>query len=185
MILVVRQDIVSYGFLLPVFLGAAEFQVAGVICFFILSVLQWCSSVSRRFGAWGLSMKKILVVDDDIFILEMIGQALESAEYACVKCTSVEDALSQMQSSVFDAVISDVNMPGKDGLEFAREIRGQGHDVALLMISGEDFGRDKANYLNSICLYADDVLGKPFTRERLLGAVEEIIRNRPLATKYS
>ncbi len=130
-------------------------------------------------------MKKILVVDDDVFILEMIGQALDPSLYDCVKCTTVEDALAHMESAEFDAVISDVNMPGKDGLEFAREIRGKGSDVALLMISGEDFGRDKANYLNSICLYADDVLGKPFTRERLLSALDEIIRNRPLATKYS
>lgn len=130
-------------------------------------------------------MKKVLVVDDDVFILEMIGQALDPSAYACVKCTSVDEALAHLESAEFDVVISDVNMPGKDGLALAREIRGKGSNVALLMISGEDFGRDKANYLNSICLYADDVLGKPFTRERLLAVLDEIIRNRPLATKYS
>lgn len=111
-------------------------------------------------------------------------QALQSEQYDCTKCSSVDEALLLLKDARYDVVISDVNMPGKDGLEFAKELRHQGHDSALLMISGEDFSRAKVNYLNSICLYADDVLGKPFTREKLLSVLEEVIQSRSLTGKF-
>lgn len=129
-------------------------------------------------------MKKILVVDDDEFILTMIKAALDPAIYETVTCLSVAEAEARMAETEFDAVISDVNLPDKDGLAFVKDIRAAGSQVPILMISGEDFSKSgKSHYLNTICLYANEVLGKPIAKDKLLSTLKEMMDNAPVTTK--
>ncbi len=129
-------------------------------------------------------MKKILVLDDDEFILTMIIAALDPAFYQVVTCLTVAEAERHMAETAFDAVISDVSLPDKDGLAFVKDIRAAGNQVPILMISGEDFSKSgKSHTLNTICLYANEVLGKPITKGKLLSTLNEMMDNAPVNTK--
>lgn len=120
-------------------------------------------------------MKKILILDDDKFILDVISEALAREPFQTEAYNCAEKALEQLKTEHFDAVISDVNMPGKNGLDFAKTLREHGNSIPILMISGESFSTKEANYLNQICKYADEVLGKPFSKQELINTLKNII----------
>mgnify|MGYP000350550101 CR=1 FL=1 len=120
-------------------------------------------------------IKKILAVDDDQFILDIIDAALDKRSFALYKCSSPADAYALISQGSFDAIISDVNMPEEDGLSFIKALHAQDVKTPILMISGESFtSKDKQRDLNAICFYADEVLGKPFTKDELLDALDTI-----------
>jgi DNA-binding NtrC family response regulator len=84
----------------------------------------------------------VLCVDDEAEFLESAKQLLEletsfQVDLAC----SVEDALEKMKSKVFDAVVSDYQMPGKSGLDFLKELRDSGNDVPFILFTGK--GREE------------------------------------------
>ena len=84
--------------------------------------------------------------------------------------------MKYIENNTYAAVITDLNMPDKDGLDFAKEIKGVNSHMPILMISGESFeSLSDYNQLNSICRYADDTLGKPFTKNELIASLNAMI----------
>ncbi|BCB95187.1 hypothetical protein JZK55_01090 [Dissulfurispira thermophila] len=82
---------------------------------------------------------KILLVDDDPFVREMIGVILESEGYDVVSCENGRDALNAVTvNSDLDLIITDINMPEMNGYELIDRIRKSGFTLPVLALSGID-----------------------------------------------
>ena len=115
---------------------------------------------------------KILIVDDDRELRELIGFVLTSAGYPIVEAGDGPEALRQYAAHRPDLVILDVNLPGFDGFEVCRRIRGEADTpVMMLTVRGEE-----ADQVRGLDLGADDYLAKPFSPRTLLARVRALLR---------
>jgi len=117
----------------------------------------------------------ILVVDDDEAIRKLLKQILERDGYACVTARSAETALIKTASQSFDLVVSDINMPGKSGIELLKEIKKYFPNMPALMISGV---KDATTSDSAISLGAYDYILKPFKKDQVLISVKNSLRRK-------
>ena len=117
-------------------------------------------------------MKKILVVDDEKPISDIISYNLENEGYAIEKAYDGEQALEVFEKSQPDLVILDLMLPKMDGLEVCREIRKQSA-VPVIMLTAKDSEIDKVLGLE---LGADDYVTKPFSNRELIARVKANLR---------
>jgi two-component system NtrC family sensor kinase len=120
--------------------------------------------------------RRILVVDDDEFIRNMF-EAFLSENYICVTAASSDEALSALAGDAYGLVISDIQMPGRNGVELLREIRLRYPDIAVIMISGIDRPQ---RIRDALQLGAVDYLIKPLELEVLSFAIERALERRDL-----
>ena len=114
-------------------------------------------------------MMRILVIDDDADIREIIAEMLMDAGYEVVEASSGREGIRLFRHVPFDLVITDLIMPEKDGLEVVMELRKDFPEVKIITLSGNAFGRSSLE--TSRALGAARTLGKPFTEDQLLAAV--------------
>ena len=115
---------------------------------------------------------KILIVDDDAHINELIDMYLKSGGYSTKKCFNGNDACSIVTSENIGLVILDVMLPGKDGIEVLKYIR-KSSDVPVIMLTAKGEIFDKVLALE---LGADDYLPKPFHLAELNARIKSVIR---------
>lgn len=121
-------------------------------------------------------MKKILVVDDDAQMRDMISQMLEREGYVIACAADGNEALRRYRQTASDLVVLDILMPNKDGIETTMELKREFPGIRILAMSGgrralsPQFNLDSAEVLG-----VDATLPKPFTREQLLKAVREAL----------
>jgi DNA-binding response OmpR family regulator len=118
-------------------------------------------------------MPSILLVEDDQTIRLTVEFALTKAGYAV---TAVEDGVKALQAARQispDLIVLDLMLPGKSGLEVARDLRDQGDDVPIIMVTALDRDQDKIAGLDA---GADDYVTKPFSTEELLARIRANIR---------
>ncbi|PZO99025.1 MAG: DNA-binding response regulator [Corynebacterium urealyticum] len=116
---------------------------------------------------------KILVVDDDPAVRESLRRSLIFNGYAVVLAADGEEALDKVHSERPDMVILDVMMPKLDGLEVCRELRSQGDDIPILLLTARDSVSERVAGLDA---GADDYLTKPFALEELLARTRSLVR---------
>lgn len=119
-------------------------------------------------------MSKILLVDDEIRMLDLITLYLSPRGYDCVKKTSAEDAIQYLRSDGADLVLLDIMMPGMDGWEACREIRKQ-WDVPIIMLTARS---EKPDIVKGLGIGADDYISKPFDEEELIARIEAVLRSK-------
>jgi DNA-binding response OmpR family regulator len=123
---------------------------------------------------------KILIVDDDPNILKLLDISLTKAQYDVISCDSAEKAISTANKEKPDLIISDVNMPEMDGIEFCWMIR-ENSDVPLTPFIFLTSMRDPDFEVRGYRAGADDFLNKPIDREILLEHVKILLdRNKKL-----
>jgi two-component system, LuxR family, response regulator FixJ len=106
-----------------------------------------------------MSQRSLLIVEDEVDLQEVLSDLLsEVAEHIEVANNGAE-ALIKCQAYQFDAVLTDINMPIKSGLDFLTELRAMGQDTPVVFLSG--YG-DKAKVTQALRLGALDFLDKPF-----------------------
>ena len=120
--------------------------------------------------------RRILVVDDDEYVRSMFAAFL-SENYTCVTAASSDEALSELTRNSYGLVISDIQMPGRNGVELLREIRQRYPDTAVIMISG--IARAQ-RIRDALQLGALDYLVKPIELDVLSFAVERALERRDL-----
>lgn len=121
-------------------------------------------------------MKKILVVDDEKPISDIISFNLVNEGYQVEKAYDGEEALTVFESSKPDLVVLDLMLPKKDGLEVCREIR-KTSAVPIIMLTAKDSEIDKVLGLE---LGADDYVTKPFSNRELIARVKANLRRNAL-----
>jgi two-component system KDP operon response regulator KdpE len=119
-----------------------------------------------------LDSRKILVIDDDPEIIELLELLLSRASATVVSACSAEEGLRQFYTHRPDLVLLDVMMPGMDGLETCRRIR-QLSDVPIIMLTVLD-GTD--DLLRGLEAGADDYVTKPFPSEVLVARAQALLR---------
>ena len=117
-------------------------------------------------------MGKILIVDDDKTIAELIADALEDEGFETVLCADGMDALETVRQTSFDLIILDIMMPKMSGLELCREIRGI-VSCPILFVTAKSRTLDAMLGLE---IGADDYIFKPFIVEELVARVKAHIR---------
>jgi two-component system, OmpR family, KDP operon response regulator KdpE len=116
---------------------------------------------------------KILIVDDEPQILRALRAGLNAHGYDVVSAADGEEALDKAAAELPDAVILDINMPRKSGLEVCKQLR-EWSKVPIIVLSVRDAERDKVAALD---LGADDYLTKPFGTDELLARLRVALRH--------
>ncbi|WP_027125215.1 sigma-54-dependent transcriptional regulator [Gelidibacter mesophilus] len=117
-----------------------------------------------------LEQENILIVDDDVHILELIQRHLHSLNYHTYKAISVKEAIAILQDRTIDLLITDLQMPGVDGLELVKYVSEHFPEIPKLAVTGFP-SIDGA--LKAMKSGAMDYLIKPFTKEELKSAVQK------------
>jgi signal transduction histidine kinase len=120
--------------------------------------------------------EKVLVVDDDPLVLQLVRTTLERAGYRVQSALSAEDALRSYAAAVgdpFRLVVSDVAMPRIDGIELALRLRRRDRDARVLFISGQEVSGEQMP--RDLPGRPIDLLAKPFRPEGLLRAVRSAL----------
>lgn len=116
---------------------------------------------------------KVLVIDDEPGVRELISEALSLSDINAVQADDGLEALSYLRRERFDLLILDINMPKLDGLALLEKLRTEGMSVPVLMLSAR---ADKADINQGLRTGADDYLTKPFSIEELVLRVKAIMR---------
>ena len=116
---------------------------------------------------------KVLVIDDEPGVRELISEALSLAEIIAVQAADGLEALSHLRRENFDLLVLDINMPKLDGLALLEKLRAEGASVPVLMLSAR---ADKSDINQGLRTGADDYLTKPFSIEELVLRVKAILR---------
>lgn len=116
---------------------------------------------------------RLLVAEDDRDLNESLCRRLKKAGHSVDSCFDGDDATDYINAGEFDAVIMDIMMPKKDGLEALREIRASGNLIPVLLLTAKDTTEDIINGLDT---GAQDYMVKPFVFEELLARLRSITR---------
>jgi len=115
--------------------------------------------------------KRILVVDDEEFVLESAQQTLEAAGYEVRTALDAAAALRVMEKEAIDLVITDLRMPEMSGLDLIRRLQERHPDLPIVAASGVADGRTE----EALDAGAQTFLAKPFTAEKLEAALQEAL----------
>ena len=124
-----------------------------------------------------MAKQKILIIDDEEDILELIRYNLVKEGYSVEGVTSGEEALAKAKSEIPDLVVLDLMLPGVDGLEVCKFLKGDARTshipIIMLTAKGED-----ADIVTGLELGADDYVTKPFSPRVLVARIRAALRRR-------
>lgn len=120
-----------------------------------------------------MDKNKILVVDDEHHILELIQFNLEAKGFQVVTCDNGEDTVKTAGKEEFDLIVLDLMLPGISGLDVCKTLRQNGHKTPIIMLTAKGEERDKIKGLD---IGADDYMTKPFSIGELIARVNAILR---------
>jgi DNA-binding response OmpR family regulator len=118
--------------------------------------------------------RKILVVDDDAALRQSLAEQLQlNEEFAVFECETAAQALENIESERFDAILLDIGLPDMDGRELCGVLRRKGIHVPIMMLTASDTDADTVLGLDS---GADDYITKPFRLSVLLARLRAHLR---------
>ncbi len=120
---------------------------------------------------------RILIVDDDAAIVRLLAGKLKLEGYACHTASSVTEALEALSLQTFDAVISDLHMPGQSGLDLLKQVCAKYPHIAFLMATGDG---DIQVGIQAMKAGAVDYVLKPFRLDAVLAGLERGLERRRL-----
>ncbi len=119
--------------------------------------------------------KRLLIVEDDPRIAQFLVRGLRSEGYVPDLMTNGADALVALAGNRYALVILDLMLPGMDGRDICRQVRADGRDLPILMLTALDTVADRVEGLR---IGADDYLTKPFAFDELLARIEALLRRK-------
>ncbi len=122
-----------------------------------------------------MTKEKILVVDDEADILELIRHNLAREGYQVMCAVSGESALKKARTEQPDLIVLDLMLPGIDGLEVARKLKGDNstRSIPIIMLTAKG---EEADVVSGLELGADDYVTKPFSLKVLIARIRAVIR---------
>ncbi|MGH9749327.1 MAG: HD domain-containing phosphohydrolase [Candidatus Polarisedimenticolia bacterium] len=120
---------------------------------------------------------RILIVDDDSTIRDLLSEGLAASGYDCETAPGGTEGLERVRSRPFELVVSDIDMPGLDGVRLLQEIKRIRPDIEIIMLTGVV---DVETAIQSIRLGAHDYLTKPFNLAEVRITVERALEKRRL-----
>jgi DNA-binding response OmpR family regulator len=118
-------------------------------------------------------MERVLVVDDDATVSDVVRRYLERAGYVVLLAEDGQSALSVFREQRPDLVVLDLMLPGVDGLEVCRRMRAESRDLPVVMLTALG---EEADRVLGLELGADDYVTKPFSPRELVLRVQSVLR---------
>lgn len=118
-------------------------------------------------------MVKIIVVEDDVKLNQVVCTYLNDCGFYTKGCLNANEAYDEMYNNIYDLIISDIMMPKIDGFEFARAIRKVNKHIPILFMSAKD---DLPSKQKGYMLGIDDYMVKPIELDELLLRVRALLR---------
>lgn len=128
--------------------------------------------MSRRMHKMAEQKPKVLVVDDDASIVELMRDFLEAEGFAVETAGDGQTALAILEGMTVDCLLLDVMMPGQSGFDLCRRIR-ETRDVPILFLSARDTDVDK---IRGLGLGADDYIVKSATPAEVVARIKAVMR---------
>jgi len=116
---------------------------------------------------------RLLVIEDETKVAQALKEGLESEHYKVVVAKTGEDGFFRVNAEVFDLIVLDVMLPGRDGIEVLTTLRKHGTQTPVLILTAKDTVEDRVLGLDS---GADDYLVKPFAFPELLARIRALLR---------
>lgn len=122
-----------------------------------------------------MSGNRILLVEDEADIREMLSFSLERAGYSVIESADAEEAIRRLEGPLPELVVIDWMLPGMSGLDFARRLRQDPltSELPLIMLTAKS---DEADKLRSYDVGIDDYVTKPFSPRELIARIKAILR---------
>ncbi|MFZ1870466.1 MAG: response regulator transcription factor [Steroidobacteraceae bacterium] len=117
--------------------------------------------------------KRILIIEDDVDIADMLGVHLRQERFEIVHCARGDDGLRRLEQEAWDVLILDLMLPGVDGLEICRRARSMPRYTPIVIISARS---TETHRIVGLELGADDYLAKPFSVLELVARVKALLR---------
>lgn len=125
--------------------------------------------------------KKVLVIDDEPDMVEMISMALDR-EFEVITAYNGKEGIIKAQNEKPEAIVLDIMMPEKDGFTACRELKADSRTAAIPVLIltgvGEYFGRSKYSRSSGLEIEAEDFLAKPVDPQELLRRVKALIAQK-------
>lgn len=115
---------------------------------------------------------KIMVVDDEMHIRELVRFYLDKAGFDTIEAANAEEALDIVENQYIDLAVVDIMMPGMDGFELVEQMR-QYREIPVIMLTAKSQSKDK---LRGFSLGIDDYVTKPFDPDELMARVKTILK---------
>lgn len=147
------------------------FVISSVLLYKIIYIISLFTKVAKKRGA---IMCKILLVDDEPLMLNLLELYLNPYGFNCVSMTSGYEALVYLQREHVDLIIMDVMLPGKDGWETTREIR-EFSNIPIIVVTARDQAVDIISSINS---GANGHISKPIEEHTLIKYVNSLIEEK-------
>jgi len=119
-----------------------------------------------------MTQARILFVDDDDALREVVRGQLEVAGYECAEARDGEEAMTKLGMEKYDLVLLDINMPNKSGIDVLKFMQEKSMKSRIIMLTGR-VGFSIAT--ESLKLGADEYITKPFSLDYLLGAIQRVL----------
>lgn len=116
---------------------------------------------------------KILIIEDDFSLQEILQRALEQERYVVEVAPDYRTGLIKLSDYIYDCILLDINLPDGNGLNLLREFKDMKRSGRLIIISARDSIEDKVEGLD---LGADDYLSKPFHLAELFSRIKSVMR---------
>jgi DNA-binding NtrC family response regulator len=123
-----------------------------------------------------MSKYKILIVDDDMHVRNIVKEMLSIMEHSCYLAADGAEALTKTGEEYFDAVITDVQMPRMDGIALTRELHKRNPSMPVMVMTGFS-DLDYSN--NTIAGGNGIIISKPFTAEEFFSSFNAMMSEKP------
>ena len=124
---------------------------------------------------WRKNKLRLLVVEDEKKLCDMIAKSLHQAGYEVDTCNDGEEALDMIYAEMYDLIVLDLNLPGMDGMDILRELRKENEETKVLILSARSQIADKVDGLDA---GANDYMEKPFHLQELEARVRSLTRRK-------
>ena len=118
-------------------------------------------------------MPEILIIEDERPIAELLKYSLEREGYAVRMAHTGADGLAEIEAALPELVLLDLMLPGKSGYDICKELREEGNNVPIIMITAKTEETDKVTGLES---GADDYISKPFGIREMMARIKAVLR---------
>jgi len=124
-----------------------------------------------------MTMKKVLFIDDDDYLRDAYSEILRLSGYDVTALNDGTKAVEYINESPFDIVITDIVMPGKEGLATIMDIRAVSSNIPILAISGGGRVSPQSHLFLAKRMGATDILEKPFDGSTIIKKIESLLHD--------
>ncbi|MBO1912865.1 response regulator, partial [Microvirga sp. 3-52] len=118
-------------------------------------------------------MQRILIVEDELPIRKLLEYNLKLSGYETISAADGEDAIELVQSEQPDLIVLDIMLPKLDGIEVCKNLRSQGINIPIIMLTAKGDEFDKVHGLE---IGADDYMTKPFSPREVVARIKAVLR---------